>query len=78
MQAATLRLTGRLLALTVSTGALAIMLMPPDAHSVDREAVDEAHSAAHLEVLVTHHDIRYAMEVGRDDRRCVDTQQERG
>ena len=78
MQATTLRFTARLSALTVSAGALAILLVSPNARSVDRETILDAQSEARLEGLMIRHDVRYALETPRAVAVCGDVSKERG
>ena len=78
MRTATFRFTARLSALTVSAGALAILLMAPDARSVDREAILDAHAAALLEGLMIRHDVRYALQMPREVAGCGAARKERG
>ncbi|HEY6641857.1 hypothetical protein [Povalibacter sp.] len=76
MRTATFRFTARLSALTVSAGALAVLLASPDARSVDREM--NSQGDAYLEGLMIRHDVRYALEVPRNTNACPTDSQERG
>lgn len=78
MRTATFRFTARLSALTVSAGALAILLMAPAARSIDREAILDAQSEARLEGLMIRHDVRYALEMPREAAECDSDRKERG
>ncbi len=83
MRTETLRFTARLSAFTVSAGALAILLLAPQAQSVDRDALRDARPESYLEGLMIRHDVRYAMqapvvsdEAGGDT--CASSDKERG
>lgn len=78
MRTETLRFTARLSAFTVSAGALAILLMAPEARSVDREAIRDAQPDAYLEGLMIRHDVRYAMQSPVAADVCATAGEERG
>jgi hypothetical protein len=61
MQSATNRFAGKIAMLTVSIGALDVMLSASVPVAVDA-AVDPA-SVAHIEVLLARHDVRYALDL---------------
>ncbi len=66
MRTTTLQFTARLSALTVSAGALAILLIASPARSVDIETI-EAQQNAYLEGLMVRHDVRYALELPKEE-----------
>ena len=79
MRTETVRFTARLSAMTVSAGALAVLLIASPARSIDIDATIEAQQRAHLEGLVVRHDVRHALDLPRDVARGSDeTQTERG
>ncbi|HMN43913.1 MAG TPA: hypothetical protein PKE27_05045 [Povalibacter sp.] len=77
MQTTLFRFTARLSAFAVSAGALAILLLSPNARSVDGEAVPDGQPEARLEGLMIRHDVRYALAMPREVAEC-DSHKERG
>ncbi len=79
MRTAAIQFTARLSAMTVSAGALAVLLMAPPARSVDTDTTIEKQQIAHLETLMARHDVRNALDLSRDaEEACATTHQERG
>ena len=79
MRTATLQFTARLSAMTVSAGALAILLIASPARSVDIDATIEAQHNARLEGLMVRHDVRYALDLPKETgASCDGSQSERG
>ncbi|HKE95962.1 MAG TPA: hypothetical protein VKB34_16765 [Povalibacter sp.] len=66
----------RLMAMTVSTGALLLVLSPGSSVNGATVITDPA-QRAHLEELAAGHDVRYAMQMQRANGPCV-LQTERG
>lgn len=79
MRTAAIQFTARLSAMTISAGALAILLMAPPARSIDGDTTVEKQRIAHLETLTGRHDARNALDMSRDaEKACATTRQERG
>ena len=58
---------------TTSIGAVTFVLLSASAHSVDADP-----ARGHLEVLVTRHDVRYAMQLPRESAAGCLNHAERG
>lgn len=73
--------TSRLAAMTVSIGAIGLMLLAFVAGPVGADTPVDSGQLRHLESLLAEHNVRYAMQMHGDDCSgcdCTDNEAERG